>query len=77
MAQDPQLDPARDPKGENPQRRFGNEIDDDSADSFPASDPPSFSPVTSASPPKREDDSGPGAVDDPGRGDHGDKGRDR
>lgn len=40
--------------GADPNRRFGNAIDDEAADSFPASDPPSHTPVTGNAFPSEE-----------------------
>jgi hypothetical protein len=42
--------PIPEESGEDESRRYGNIVDDDSADSFPASDPPSFTPLTSIAP---------------------------
>ena len=40
--------------GEDPKRRFGNAVDDAATDSFPASDPPSTTPLTGESFPSDE-----------------------
>lgn len=40
--------------GSDPNRRFGNAVDDEAADSFPASDPPSHTPVTGNAFPSEE-----------------------
>jgi len=46
--------PTPEDTGADPARRFGNVVDDDAADSFPASDPPSHTPLTGQSFPSEE-----------------------